>query len=117
MDGIIRYNNSLFIEVEHEVGKYYRKLYEYYTFKTIKLQRPSRGEHITIIPEGLFDYSMFVWYIGMVVEFSLAGPAKTNGNAIWFEAKCKEAEKIRKKFPGNYTKLHFCIGYLNDGKN
>ena len=116
--GQIKLSNSLFIEVGHELGKYLRKLYEYYTYKTIKLQRPSCGEHITIIREG-FDLSSLVCYNGVQANFKVVGSAETNGNALWFEVECELAEQIRKefKYECNGHFLHLCIGYLNDRKN
>lgn len=110
--GLINFDKSLFIAVDYEIGRYFRKLYYYYTYKTIKLGSPSRGEHITIIPDFWVDKGQIAGYIGKEVEFCLLPMVKTNGNAIWFEVECDEAEKIREKFDFNYHKLHFCIGYL-----
>lgn len=114
LSGRINFDKSLFIAVDYEIGRYFRKLYYYYTYKTIKLGSPSRGEHITIIPDFWVDKEQIAGYIGKVVEFYLLPMTKTNGNAIWVEVECDEAEKIREKFDFNYHKLHFCIGYLNE---
>ena len=114
--GYIRISKSLYIELDHQIGKYLRKLFEFYTYKTIKLQRPSRQEHITIIREG-FDLTPLLCYNGVKADFIIVGHATTNGNSIVFRVECPLGEQIRKEFnyEANNHFLHFCIGYLYEG--
>ena len=88
-----------YLIIDHEVGRYYRQLF--LRQFGIKLQRPWRGEHITLPirpPEG----SRYV--------FELDNKLWTNGNAIWLDVICPELEGPFE----DSRPIHFCIGYLNN---
>lgn len=115
MKGTIKlYNHWGFLELDHQIGRYYRSLFKL-TYG-IKLQRPSNDEHITIVvPEDncpLIDHQNLN---GMTLSFLLSlKNLFTNGNAIWLDVESKEIENLRLSLALSPTMIrpcHFCIGY------
>lgn len=109
------------LKCSHELGRYLRYLYQ--QFSGIKLQRPSNGEHITIVsPHENFDLTNWKWLNDTPIRFFIDLSPQTNGNAIWYPVQSHRINEIRltmglseyKKIP-----LHFCIGYKheNESKN
>lgn len=108
--------NWTVLEVDHEIGRYYRKLF-LRTFG-IKLERPSNSEHISIIsPFDSTDYTnILLPYMGELIEFDLLPTLYTNGNAFWLNVLSGRLEHLRYIVSGIFEQdLHFCIGYLNNG--
>lgn len=111
---VILHNHWGFLSVEHELGRYYRRLF----FNTygLKLQRPSNEEHITIIsPWDNLLLSNFHCFNGMLVKFEVVHPLYWNGNAIWLGVISEQLSDFRKSLGLSDPEidLHFCIGYLN----
>lgn len=107
-------NNWTVLEVDHEIGRYYRKLF-LGTFG-VKLERPSNSEHISIISP--FDYvdcqSLLFVYNQCLFAFELDTTIYTNGNAFWLNVLSERLDYLRRLVSGVYEQdLHFCIGYLN----
>lgn len=110
---VYRDSGGVFVDCEHSLGQYLRKLFYFNSYKTQRLQRPSRREHITISD----NYLGLRPYENCTVYFSLARPPKTNGNAYWFEVVSRDVDGIATAlctFPAR--PWHFCVGYLRDGK-
>ena len=106
------------IEPNHDLGAYYRKLYSNYTYKTVNLQPPMNGSHLTVLREKSVDFSVWGRYNGLEVEFEFDNERpQTNGETLWFPAYCKKAEEIRVDLglaPKNKIPLHFTIGNLKN---
>lgn len=109
MQGILRVRPTwLTIELDHEIGRYYRNLFLLtYGFK---LQRPSNGEHITVISEK-DNIQVDNEFEGIPIKFRLGTTLTTNGNAICLRVFSFEAVCIRCDYGLLYRDLHFCIGY------
>lgn len=119
MFGIVNlYNHWGFINVNHELGKYYRSLF--YLEYCLKLQRPSNGEHISIIfPEDGILLSDFHYLNGSRLEFELENILYWNGNALWVNVLSDDINKFRSYFnlKEPTIPLHFCIGYLEQNED
>ena len=106
-------------EVDHDLGKYLRKLF--LKSQGIKLQRPSHEEHITIVSQyeeiSEVQRQRLLRYHENVVQFELYWDIYTNGNAYWMPIVSQGIEKIRESIllPSQpLIPLHFCIGYENE---
>lgn len=101
---------------DYDLGRLYRTLF----LKTfgIKLQRPSRGEHITIIRE--YSYVIPLTYVNLMnrcmIQFDLTTEhIYTNGNAFWFDCMSNDIDDIYQSLCLTpVSNPHFCIGYLNE---
>lgn len=116
-----------FLKVGLDFGRYFRKLFDLERYGVQSLQPPSNGYHITIaspyddhkdttsivyrLPESLKVKGYF--------DFSIIMEPYTNGNAFWYPVVSKDIELFR-----SYNKikvlpdvaLHYCVGYLEQGK-
>lgn len=116
MNGKVKmYYRWAFLELDHEIGKYYRSLFK--KSFGIKLQRPSNDEHITIISE--YDNLILENYKFLddkVCLFELDNILYTNQNAFWLNVLSDDLVKLRNLVGlGNPNfDLHFCIGYLDN---
>lgn len=100
-----------------DLNKYLRSLFTLSTSKTKKLLPPMNGSHITVnygVDEELRSES------GIIISFSVVLDVYTNGNAYWCPIVSEQLEKIRIDSglnAQNNLGLHYCIGYLREGKN
>lgn len=75
------------------------------------------GSHITVnygVTETLVSES------GIVIDFAVVLDVYTNGNAYWCPVVSKQLEEIRSSSglaSSPEFGLHYCIGYLREGKN
>ena len=114
LQGTVTYREfgGLIIEVDHEVGRYYRELVAMATCRTRKLQRPSRGEHVTVCDSLLTDDK---YLAGKVIAFYRQDGVYTNDNAYWIEVESADIEKLMAYHRFRSVKpLHMAIGYLNN---
>lgn len=115
------YNRWGFLECDHELGRYYRKLYESHYHGCRVLQRPSNGEHITIFsPWDNIDLSGYHRFNGYELEFEVFTKPFTNGNAVWYPVYSMDIRIFRSRLgvPSTMGKpAHFCIGYREIGNN
>lgn len=113
--GTLKYSRKwCYIEVEHDIGRYFRNLLLLST--GLKLQRPSKKEHITIVsPHDSPLENKWRYKENAHVGFKLFSSLFTNGNAFWYEVLSCEALKVRFKLclEKNPIPLHLCIGYLH----
>lgn len=116
MNGTIKlYNRWGFLEVDHQVGKYYRSLF--YLAFGLKLQRPSNEEHITIVsPEDNINLANYQSLNGNVLSFDTLPFLFHNSRAIWIDVYSQDIKDFRDKLKleQQYIPLHFCIGYFNE---
>lgn len=100
-----------------DLNRYLRSLFHLSTNKTQKLLPPMNGSHITVnygVDEELKSES------GILIYFSILLDVYTNGNAYWCPVISQQLEKIRLNSglsAQNSLGLHYCIGYLKEGKN
>ena len=99
------------LNVNHQIGQYLRNLFRLEF--GIKLQRPSRSEHVMITFPG-----EKATYKEEILSFSLDSPVFTNGNAFWVDVISNDIKNYRSSLglldpPRN---IHFCIGYLSNGR-
>lgn len=117
MQGKIKlYNHWGFLELDHQIGKYYRSLFKL-SFG-LKLQRPSNEEHITIVsPEDGILLSELHHLNGTTLSSAFNNVLYSNGNALWLDVISKDIEDFRKSIglsPAMMKPCHFCIGYLGE---
>ena len=84
----------------------------------LKLNRPLRGSHITIINDAereLPNYQEAVdKFNGQTIDFFLDVETSTNGNHWWLNAQCEAAEEIREACGASrkpYFPFHLTIGF------
>lgn len=112
------YTNWGFVMLPHEIGRYYRFLF----LKTfgLKLQRPSNGEHITIIsPFDEINLKPFSWFTGRVISGKIiTQEIYWNGNAIWLNVESGDIDNLRQEIGLGRPQidLHYCLGYLDNVK-
>lgn len=112
----------IYLNCDHELGKYLRKLYSLARRNVEKLGRPSRNEHITVVSNYEKNENFeLLWrkYEGDKVNFILILEPQTNGNAFWFPVISQQLNNLRIELGLPEIKnprLHFCCGYLYQGK-
>lgn len=117
MLGRIKLHNRWgFLEVDHQVGKYYRSLF-YLTYG-VKLQRPSNKEHITIVsPDDNLFLGNLHHFNGNELFFCTQNIPYTNSSCIWIDVVSEDIVSFRKSIGLSPTKeigLHLAIGYINE---
>lgn len=110
------YNHWGFLEVDHEIGRYYRSLF-FLTYG-VKLQRPSNKEHITIIsPEDYILLSHLHAFNDSFLNFSINNLLWTNGSCFWLDVISEDIEDFRQILGLSRKKIipfHLAVGYLGD---
>lgn len=109
------YNKWVFLELDHELGRFYRSLFKLEW--GIKLQRPSNGEHATIISQyDFFDCSTLRSWDGIKFEFELDNDIYTNQNAFWINvfSPCLLDWRDSLGLDKPERDLHFCFGYQKE---
>lgn len=106
-------NFFIVLEIQHEIGKYYRSLF----LKTfgIKLQRPSNSEHITVVSDyDKTNISNYRYLDKTIIPFDTDPFLYWNGNAVWVNIHSKELDEIREiiGLGKPIYDFHFCIGYF-----
>lgn len=106
----------LVLQCGSEIGKYYRRLYDYLTNNCRKIQAPGWKDHITIgrneKPPDEFQ-SLWGKYEGLEVEFEYNSVPRTNGQYYWLDVKCDWLLDLREELglPREPEfKLHLTIG-------
>lgn len=105
------------VTIDHPIGKYYRKLL--LLTHGIKLQRPSKDEHVTVT--CWYDRPTInpVWWgahDGMLIDMTVDSTLWWNGNAFWLIVTSPQLDDIRAQLwlDAPYIPFHFCIGYLHE---
>ena len=97
--------------VPYDVGRYYRRLF--LGQFGLKLEMPSRGEHITVIsPEDKVDSDRIAVYNGSQCKFDVSLNLEWNGSAIWLPVISSDVGQFRQSLGLPPKTLHFCIGYI-----
>ena len=97
--------------VPYETGRYYRRLF--LGQFGLKLEQPSRGEHITVIsPEDKVDSDSIARYNGSQFKFDVSLNLEWNGSAIWLPVTSDDVNAFRRSLGLPPKTLHFCIGYV-----
>ncbi len=117
--GKYRYKSGwLVIDVDPQIGLYYRHLFHLYRYRCEKLRNPTWDAHISVIYNHIdipfVDASM---YDGTDVEFEYGVQADSNGVHVWLPVQCNHALQIRQGL-GLGTPiypLHLTIGNLKNG--
>lgn len=104
----------LVIDCDPEIGRYYRSLYEMWTYKTSELRRPAWEAHISVIrDEKPSNEADWLKYDGQDIEFTYMPDLEFNGIYVWMPVLCPNALDIREELglPRNpYYDLHLTIG-------
>lgn len=111
MTGKIKKAGSLFIDVDFKIADGLRR--EFYKTKKpgFELDRPSRFEHITIVPSYINLPNKA--FEGLEAEFKILPGFRRNQRALWVLVECPLAERIRQVYNlKNQLPLHICIGYF-----
>ena len=109
------FNRWGFAYLDHEIGRFYRKLF-LLTYG-IKLQRPSNSEHITIYnpADGNRASDIKIDKLTFVIKNKL----ELFNEAVVLRCESVELNAIRLAYGLDLIKpeLHFCIGYLNESNS
>lgn len=103
-NGFLKYStkkkNWLTLEVDQEIGRYYRFLHNNHYYGCKKINRPSWNEHITIIrdEEIIENHNLWALNDGNVVEFELDLIVKNNGDFVWMDVNCPIFYELRIMF-------------------
>lgn len=107
----------LVIDVDPEIGKYYRELYYLSRYKVEKIQRPAWEAHISVIrDEPPLDKYKKLWekYNGVQINFEYDPmKSKCDETYVWFPVKCDRALEIREELGLSrqpFFPLHLTIG-------
>ena len=107
---------TIVIEVEEEIGEYYRFLFN--KALNIKLLKPSWSAHISIT-RGIESDLDFVNYwkskTGQRVKFLYTHELFWNKNHVWLNTYCEEISKYREKYHINH-KVNEALGHITIGK-
>jgi hypothetical protein len=91
------FNHWLILECDEELARYYRQLVHLY-YRSIVLQKPMHGSHITIIA-GKYENAPYrqYWkkYDGQQVKFEYDPHINTDNEYFWLTVNCKEFENVR----------------------
>ena len=116
--GILNYDGKwCLVECDYNLGRYLRKLF--LLGHGIKLQRPARSEHITVVSHH--EQVSKNWQIrnGELINFDLHTCLYTNGNAFWYPAWSQQLFTLREQLGLGCPPipLHFCIGYIKENED
>jgi len=97
--GILHYKGRyLQLECDPELGRLYRKLFQYEVYFTRKLSRPLCNVHITIIrKENVEQHLLWGKYEGELITFEYSSPVDNNGYYYWLKAYSPRFDEIRKE--------------------
>ena len=113
------YTKWIIVSCDEDLARYYRNLVNQYS-RSIELQKPMHGSHITVIAGKyeLFPYPRYeLWkkYDGQEVMFEYDTYVHTDGIYYWLTVYCPEFEKVRLELGLNATTpmpWHLTIGNL-----
>lgn len=117
-----RISSKWWLTVKSDTGlaKYWRHLYHLNANRCYKLQRPSWGEHITIVRNEEPPNKKF-WekYAGINIPFYLTPEIYSNGEYFWMPATCAFGNMIRKELGLGkpFYDFHFSIGHIPEDDN
>jgi len=116
--GQIQWNNypSCYVVFDKEICRYYRRLYEYSRYKTIKLTAPSRGSHITITTDGVNVDPRVFGTINCELTFNIIGFnvfSKPKHNVVCAIVGGYDIYWLRRQLTTQEFEVqpHFAIGY------
>jgi len=98
----------LIAKVEGDICKYYRTLVKFYN-RSLKLNPPKHGAHITIIAgkyEKPSNENLWNKYQGDRIEFEYDPFITIDREYFWVEVKCKRIEDIREELGLPRTIIH-----------
>lgn len=112
---VVYFNRTIMATCDDDIGAYYRLLTHYYN-RSIKLQRPKIGAHITIVSgkhEDFIDKSCWNKYNNIIIKYHPF--VETNGEYFWLKVKCEKIHDLREEL--GLTRnlkhpLHLTIGNL-----
>lgn len=103
----------LVIDVDPEIGHYYRHLFSLYHHRCKRLRNPTWDAHISVIYNHIdIPFVDASKYDGIDVEFEYGVDANTNDVHVWLPVQCNHALEVRKEFGLSEPlyPLHLTIG-------
>lgn len=109
----------MIIDVDPEIGKYYRELYKLANFKTKVINRPIWDVHISIVT-GEIPPNKTLWkkHEKRWIEFEYFHQSLSNEVFVWLPVICEEALDLREELGlqrNPFHPLHLTIGNKKDG--
>lgn len=111
------YTNWLMVDCDDELARYYRKLVNYYS-RSIVLQIPKHGSHITVIAgkyETVLHREFWKKYSDQYVNFNYDPIIHSDGTYFWLPVFCSFFESVRSELgltPCGPIPFHLTIGNL-----
>lgn len=100
--GVLHYGKEqwLVLDTDPQIGKYYRKLYEYKTNRCEKLLAPSWTDHITILRNEFPTKNQDKWALneGKIVPLKYNSFVITSEKYSWLNVECEFALDLREFF-------------------
>jgi len=104
----------LVIDCDPEIGRYYRSLYQMWSYNVSELRRPAWETHISVIrDEKPPNESDWMKYDGQTIEFVYTPDLEFNGIYVWLPVTCNRALDIREELGLNrnpFYNLHLTVG-------
>lgn len=106
------------IDVDPEIGRYYRELYRLSHYKTQVINRPAWDAHISIIANEVPpDQTAWRKHERRWINFEYLHQPLSNGLYVWLPVICEEALDLREELGlkrNPYHPLHLTIGNNKD---
>lgn len=117
----------LVIDCQDDISEYYRHVIHIESYKTLKLQKPYWGSHITVIRnEEPPNQELWKKYDGQEIVFKYGNHIGTNYSPErwksfwWLDSRCEWALDIREELGLRrepYPQFHLTIGNITDEQN
>ena len=123
--GIVEVRKGVRINLNLDFIRYYRALYNFYTYQTVKNQLPMYGAHISVILPAIHkgvDFLPAIKYNRNKVEFEYDPKSVfISKKNVWMNVKCEWAEKLKKELgivENNFWGYHLTIcNFKNENSN
>jgi len=106
------------LDVDEEIGRYYRELYRLNHYKTQVINRPAWGAHVSVVADEI-PLNQTAWrkYDRKLINFDYLPQPLGNGKYVWLPVVCEELLDLREELGlkrNPYHPLHLTVGNNKD---